>query len=293
MRKPSECVVLVTGASSGIGRACAVELSRRGHTVYGTTRRQPLAIQAEVGRDLDPSHRLQFLQVDVTDCHAVQDAVDHVLSETGRIDALINCAGFGSAGAVEDTSDADLRALLDTNLVGTLRCCRAVLPRMRLQHSGTIINISSIAGRMGIPFQGGYSASKYALEGLSEALRMEVHPFGVKVVLIEPGDFRTEFTERRQITSLAKANETYAAQMRKTLSVMEAEELGGATPEPVARLVGRILDTNSPRVRYVVGPFSERIAAGLKRVLPSKWFERILMMYYRIGGNESGRENKT
>ena len=292
MSKSGGSVILITGASSGIGRACAVALSRKGHTIYGTTRRQPSEIRGEVGRDLDASSHLQFLQVDVTDPETIQNAVDRVLSESGRIDALINCAGFGSAGAVEDTSAEDLFAVLNTNLIGTLRCCRAVLPSMRLHHSGTIINISSIAGRMGIPFQGSYSASKYALEGLTEALRMEVHPFGVKVVLIEPGDFRTEFTDRRQITPLAKANPTYAAQMRRTLAVMEAEERGGATPEPVARLVAKILASNSPRVRYVVGPFSERIAAGLKRVLPSKWFERILMVYYRIKKDDRGGKSK-
>lgn len=293
MARDAQRVILVTGASSGIGRACAVALSRRGHTVYGTTRRQPTEICAEVRRNLAPSHRLEFLQVDVTDDQTVHTAVERILAEEGRIDALINCAGFGTAGAIEDTSDEDLLSVLDTNLLGTLRCCRAVLPSMRRQRSGTIINVSSIAGRIGIPFQGGYSAAKYALEGLSEALRMEVHSFGVNVVLIEPGDFRTEFTDRRQITSSAEENAAYVVQMRKTLAVMEAEERGGPTPEPVARLVVRILNTDAPRVRYVVGPLAEKLAAGLKRVLPSKWFERMLMTYYRVDGKKDGQDKKT
>lgn len=290
MGRDVQRVILVTGASSGIGRACAIALSRNGHTVYGTTRREPADVRAEVRRGVDPSCHLEFLRVDVTDTQAVQDAVGQILAASGRIDALINCAGFGNAGAIEDSTAADLLAVLDTNLLGTLRCCRAVLPQMRRQCSGTIVNISSIAGRMGIPFQGSYSASKHAVEGMTEALRMEVRPFGVNVVLVEPGDFKTGFTERRQITSLAKDNPVYASQMRRSLSVMEKDEQGGATPEPVARLVARILETASPRVRYVAGPVSEKVAAGLKRVLPSRWFERILMMYYRIDrGSQSGQ----
>ncbi len=250
--------------------------------VFGTTRRSPAEVRTEVCQDLDPSCHLEFLQVDVTDDRSVLVAVEHIRSEKGRIDALVNCAGFGTAAAIEDTLPEDFLAVLDTNLLGTLRCCRAVLPHMRRQRSGTIVNISSIAGRMGIPFQGSYSASKYALEGMTEALRMEVRSFGVNVVLVEPGDFKTGFTDHRQTTALAKKETSYKTGMCKALSVMEADERGGKTPEPVARSVERVLAMRSPRVRYVVGPMSERIAAGLKRVLPSKWFERILMIYYHI-----------
>ncbi len=286
-------VILVTGASSGIGRACAIALSHSGHTVYGTTRRSPMEVRTEVRQSLDPSCHLEFLQVDVTNDESVRAAVDHILSKAGRIDALVNCAGFGTAAAVEDTRPADFLAVLDTNLLGTLRCCRAVLPHMRSQRSGTIVNVSSIAGRMGIPFQGSYSASKFALEGMSEALRMEVRPFGVNVVLIEPGDFKTGFTDHRQTTVLAKNKTPYKASMCKALSVMEADERGGKTPEPVARLVARILGMRSPRVRYVVGPMSEKIAAGLKCLLPSKWFEQILMVYYHVGKNHDKRMRRS
>ena len=293
MGRDAKQVILVTGATSGIGRACAVTFSRSGHVVYGTTRRSPAEVRAEVRQGLDPSCRLELLQVDVTDDPSVVAAVERIRSEEGRIDALVNCAGFGTAAAVEDTLPEDFLAVLDTNLLGTLRCCRAVLPHMRRQRSGTIVNISSIAGRMGIPFQGSYSASKYALEGMTEALRMEVRPYGVNVVLVEPGDFKTAFTDHRQITALAKKETPYKTGMFKALSVMEADERGGKTPEPVARLVEKILVTRSPRVRYVVGPISERIAAGLKRVLPSKWFERILMVYYHIGRREERQKKES
>ena len=187
MRGLTEAVVLITGASSGIGRACALHFARLGATVYGTTRRSPDDVAGGLRQELDDSVRLEMLEMNVDDDESVRRGIGQVLERAGRIDALVNCAGFGIGGAIEETSDADAMAILETNLLGTLRVCRAVLPSMRQQRGGTIVNISSIGGRIALPFQGLYSASKYGVEGMTEALRMEVRPFGIRVVLVEPG----------------------------------------------------------------------------------------------------------
>ena len=189
-------VVLVTGASSGIGKACAELLFARGCRVYGTSRQAPRALVEARTSDLAPL--LRMIPLDVTSDDSVDAAVGVVLACEGRLDAVVNNAGFGVAGAAELTTIEEAREQFETNFFGTVRVCRAVLPVMRQQGSGRILNISSIAGRIGIPFQAFYSASKFAIEGFSEALRMEVAPFGVKVVLIEPGDFRTGFTAARK-----------------------------------------------------------------------------------------------
>jgi NAD(P)-dependent dehydrogenase (short-subunit alcohol dehydrogenase family) len=278
----TQSVVLVTGAASGIGRACAIHLAQQGYHVFGTARREADRVTNDLRKNLSTSHRLEVLTVDVGDDLSVRRAVEHVVAQAGRLDGVVNCAGFGIAGAVEQTSDQEALAILDTNLLGVVRVCRAALPILRKQRSGTIINISSIGGRMGLPFQGFYSATKFALEGLTEALRMEVRGFGVRAVLIEPGDFCTGFTDRRRIVEGAQASDVYRASQGHVLAIVEKEERGGASPEVIARLVSRILSKHSPRVRYTVGAMAQRLAAGLKNVLPSKWFEWVLTTYYGV-----------
>jgi NAD(P)-dependent dehydrogenase (short-subunit alcohol dehydrogenase family) len=273
-------VFLVTGASSGIGRACAVHLARQGHRVFGTTRRPPDAVAADLHGSLENPEPLDVLAMDVDAEASVVHALEHVVERTGRLDVVVNCAGFGIGGAIEDMSDQDAWDILQTNLMGSLRVCRAALPSMRAQGSGMLINISSIGGRMGLPFQGLYSATKYAIEGLTEALRMEVRPFGIRATLIEPGDFCTGFTDNRRVVTGTASDDVYRSAREHALSVVERDERGGGTPDIVARLVERIASKRSPRVRYVVGPVAERLAATLKRVLPSKWFEWVLSIYY-------------
>jgi len=177
-------VVLITGASSGIGLAAAQILHARGARVWGASRR---VIAGEI----------PWIAMDVTDDEAVDAGVRKLIEKAGRIDALITCAGYGIAGAIEDTSSAEAQAQFATNFFGTFRAVRAVLPAMRAQEAGRIVLVGSIAGRIGVPFQGFYSASKFALEGFAESLRMEVKPFGIDVSLIEPGDFKTDFTAAR------------------------------------------------------------------------------------------------
>ena len=235
---------------------------------------------------------LRMIPLDVTSDESVAAAIGIVLAVEGRIDVVVNNAGFGVAGAVEWTTIDEAREQFETNFFGTMRVCRAVLPVMRQQGSGRILNVSSIAGQIGIPFQALYSASKFAVEGFTEALRMEVAAFGIQVVLVEPGDFRTGFTAARRMVqgavgqgfSLAEAHGNpvgqgfslaeaqgnpeglpYAERQAKALAVMEHDETHGATPEVVGRLVYRIMTSRSPGVRYAVGPVSETLALILKR----------------------------
>jgi NAD(P)-dependent dehydrogenase (short-subunit alcohol dehydrogenase family) len=271
MTETGKKVILVTGASSGIGRACAMALAQRGHRVYGTSR-------APRGTNGD----FTMLPMDVTDAATVQAAVQILLEREGRIDVVVNNAGIGYGGAVEDTAIGEAQATFETNFFGALRVCHAVLPAMRAQRSGTIINISSIGGMISLPFQGLYSASKYALEAMSEALRMEVKRFGVHVVLVEPGDTSTQFTANRQNTQGADENPVYREVYRGTLARIEADERNGAAPETVARAVLRIVASSHPKVRYVVGPFHQKLAVLVKRLIPSGLFERIIMMTYGL-----------
>jgi NAD(P)-dependent dehydrogenase (short-subunit alcohol dehydrogenase family) len=272
-------VVLVTGASSGIGKACAQFLHQKGYRVYGTSRHapeQPPATPAE-------SAGVSLIRMDVTSDDSVEQGVQWLQAREGRLDVVVNCAGDGIAGAVEDTDVDEARAQLETNFFGVVRVCHAVLPIMRQQGGGYLINVSSMAGLIGIPFQGFYSASKFAVEGYTEALRVEVNPYGIRVVLIEPGDFQTGFTANRRKTRSAQGDTVYSERFAKALAVMEADETHGPTPEKVGYLVERIITTPSPKLRHTVGPVSEKVAVMLKRLLPAGWFEWGLIKYYRLG----------
>ncbi len=269
-------VALITGASSGIGKACAERLARRGFQVYGTSRRASFPSPGDSGDSL------LMIPMDVDDDGSVREGVEFVRQREGRIDVLVNNAGFGIAGAVEDTSLEEARSQFETNFFGVLRVCRAVLPTMRTQGGGYIINISSIGGVIGLPFQGLYSAAKFAVEGLSEALSMEVRPFGIHVVLVEPGDMHTGFTASRRRVQAADESPVYREAMTRAMAVVEHDELHGGSPEQVARLVERVVNLSAPRLRYAVGPMTEKLAIVAKKVLPSRLFEWIMMKYYNL-----------
>ena len=266
-------VVLVTGASSGIGRSCAEYLAGRGLRVFGASRSVPEGSGAG---------SVTSLAMDVRDEGSVARAVAILLERAGRIDAVVNNAGFGLAGALEETSAEEVGEQMDVNVLGVLRVTRAVLPTMRRQGSGHVINIGSIGGLLAVPFQGMYSASKFALEGMMECLRMEVRPFGIRVVLIEPGDHRTSFTENRRLAEASSGNTVYRTRMERAIGRMSADEQGGPDPERIARLVGRVIGTANPRLRYTIGPGSQRAAVMLKRLMPYAVVERILRSYYGI-----------
>jgi NAD(P)-dependent dehydrogenase (short-subunit alcohol dehydrogenase family) len=263
-------VVLITGASSGIGAACASRLAAAGHRVFGTTRGAPSA---------EP-RGIEWLTLDVRDAASVTSGVAHALAAAGRIDVLVNNAGNGLAGAVEDTTPEDLVRQLDTNLLGPLRLVRAVVPHMRERGAGRIVQISSLAGRIGVPFQGAYSASKFALEGLSEALALELRPFGIDVVLVQPGDVRSGFGAARAWTETARTNGLYRERAARAVAAMERAERTGPPPERVAHLVARIVAARRPRLRYVCATPLERSALLLQRLLPGRVFEAIVRASY-------------
>lgn len=273
-------VILITGASTGIGKACAEELSARGHRVYGTSRSQSFS----------PT-RFQPVQMDVRDDESVTRGIMAVIARERRLDVVINNAGYGLAGAVEDTSVAEAQEQLDVNFIGAFRVCRAVLGDMRRQGGGLIINISSLAGLFGLPFQGLYAASKFALEGLSESLRYEVSPYNIDVVLIEPGDIKTSITANRRVVD---ASDTfYSRTFRKVLKIIEDNEHDGADPKEVAELVCRVVEMRSPRARYTVGHWSQRLSAIVKRYAPFVLFESMLGAFYGTNDSVNNRPNDT
>ena len=251
-------VVLVTGASSGLGAATATHLAAQGHRVYAASRR---------GR-VDSSSGAVAITMDVDDDGSVSDGVEQILLREGRVDVAVNCAGYGVFGSIEDTPLAMAQAQFNTNVFGVMRVCQGVLPLMRRQGSGLIVNVTSIAGELSLPFQGIYSATKFAVEGLSEALRAEVRPFGIRVVLVQPGDFRTGFTDARR--TVPAADSAYADRSTRALEIAARDERGGADPEQLARLIGRIVGSRQPRFRYVIGPAAQQWLMRLRHVLPGQ-----------------------
>jgi NAD(P)-dependent dehydrogenase (short-subunit alcohol dehydrogenase family) len=264
-------IVLVTGASSGIGRACATHLQQRGYTVFGANR-QPRA-----------DAPFATLRMDVTDEQSVREGIQTIVQQAGRLDAVINCAGFSCVGAVEDHSLAEAQAQVDTNFFGTFRVCRAALPIMRAQRAGYIINVGSIGGMVGLPFQGLYSAAEFAKTGLTEALRFEARPFGIHVTLIRAGDVDTAIALHRRHTQAAQQGSVYAAQFRTTLSIMEKDERSGSAPLKIAQTVEKIITSKSPRGVYTVGPIFEVFTATARPLVPARFFEWAVRKYYRLG----------
>lgn len=268
-------VVLITGASSGIGQALAATLMEKGYKVYGTSRKANFdsPVKAENGKG-----SLQMIPLDVCSDASIKNAIDYILSREASIDILVNNAGFGIAGSVEDTSPEEALSQFDTNFFGVLRVCRAVLPKMRERRQGLIVNISSVAGLISIPYQAMYSASKYAVEAMTEALRLEVKPFGIKVSMVEPGDTKTGFTDKRQYVK-ASSSSVYSESFTKSIKTMEKDEQNGPTPKTVVNAVLKAINAKNPPIRITAG-FSYKALVFLKRILPSKLVEFILGKIY-------------
>ncbi len=259
--KASARVAVVTGASAGIGRACAERLAATGWSVTGASRRG-------TGGPAWPG-----LVMDVDDDRSVLDGIDDVIERAGRVDALVAAAGWGVAGAAEYTTIAEAKAQFETNFWGCVRVVQAVLPHMRAQRSGRIVLISSIGGVIGIPFQAYYSASKFALEGFAEATAYEVAPFGVHITLVQPGNIATDFTASRVLATGGAGDSAYATAMNKAISLMERDEANGAPAEQVAAAVQRVLSASRPPRRVSVGKAAERAGLLAKRLLPFRVFE--------------------
>jgi NAD(P)-dependent dehydrogenase (short-subunit alcohol dehydrogenase family) len=265
-------VVLITGISSGFGKAISDHLASKGYIVYGFSRSLAENLNGEI----------KILQADVTDVTAVKEVVSTVLSSEGRIDVLINNAGMGIYGSIEDSTHDAIHLQMSTNFMGYVNVIQAVLPAMRKQGGGTIVNISSIGGLMGLPYQGFYAASKFAVEGLSESLRMELIPYTIKVVAIQPGDFFTGFTANRKPIETESTESPYKAQFANTLSIIEKDEKGGLKPEFLARKLAKILDKKNPSNSYIIATPEQKFAVVLKRILPGSLFASILSSHYGI-----------
>jgi NAD(P)-dependent dehydrogenase (short-subunit alcohol dehydrogenase family) len=264
-------VVLITGASSGIGKSIATFLSEKGFKVYGTSR-NPKNTE---------DFSFELIALNVLKVATIQTAIDFILKEEGRLDVLVNNAGMGITGSIEDTPTDEMRAVFNTNLFGAIDVMKAVLPQMRKQKSGIIINVTSIAGYMGLPFRGLYSATKGALEIVTEAVRMEVKNFGIELVNVAPGDFATNIAAGRYHTPVYD-NSAYKEDYQTNLDLMDAHVGGGMDPLEMAKIVYKIINTKHPKIHYKVGGFMEKFSIVLKRILPDYVYEKLLMNHYKL-----------
>lgn len=269
-------IVLITGASSGIGKACAEYLMKNGFKVYGTSRHPE---ENSFTRDEKSGGSIEMIELDVCSDTSVNTAVNYIIEKEGAINILVNCAGYGIAGSVEDTTAEEAYNQLNANFLGTLRMCRSVLPYMRQQKKGLIVNVSSVAGFVPIPFQSMYSASKYAIEAMSEALRMEVKPFGIRVAMVEPGDTRTGFTDKREFVKASKSGSAYSGVFEVSIDTMANSEKNGHKPEKVVQAISKIINSSNPPVRITVG-MEYKAVKILKNILPARLVEYILSKVY-------------
>ncbi|MGN6615186.1 MAG: SDR family oxidoreductase [Candidatus Nitrosocosmicus sp.] len=258
-------VAIVTGSSSGIGHEISLILARNGFTTYATMR------NLQKGSDLksivqDEKLHLHFVQLDVTDENSVKKAIQTIYDEAGRIDILINNAGYGLTGAFEDLSLNEIKTQYETNVFGLIRTTQEVLPIMRKQRSGMIVNISSGVGRFGYPTGSAYVSTKFAVEGLSECMSYEVEPFGIKVILIEPGVIQTNFFNSSVLAKKSQdPNSPYAPLMKGIGNSIDKMMKNGSTPQYVAEVVLDAVTNENPKLRYLAGKDVEQLVEAKKK----------------------------
>lgn len=265
-------VVLITGGSSGIGKSIGIYLRSKGFTVFGSTR------NLENHLDFDA---FELVQLDVRIPVSIKEAINLIISKEGRIDVLVNNAGIGITGPIEETPHDEIVKSFDTNFYGPIHMIKAVLPQMRTQKSGLIINITSIAGYMGLPFRGIYSASKGALSLVTEAMRMETKNFNIHLTTLAPGDFATNIAAGRYHSPIEE-NSPYNAAYAKTLQLINDDVATAGDPIAVAKKVLRIIKTDRPKVHYKVGAFMQKFSLFLKKILPDKIYENLLLKHYKL-----------
>lgn len=263
-------IILITGITSGFGKAMAERLSADGHKVYGTHRKACEFIPG-----------VTYIKADACSEEDCRNAVRTVVDAEGRIDVFINNAGMGMGGPLEFSTLQDAERQMDVNWMGMVRFLHFVVPVMRRQGSGKIICFSSIGGLVGLPFQGLYSASKYAIEGYCEALRLELRHTGISVTIIEPGDFATAFTAQRKSVSDPEALEAYPMYARSLASI-EHDENNGLKPEYLAARISKIVMKKRPRYSYIIATFLQRLSVTAKTLLPKRWFAAIMALYYKL-----------
>ncbi|MDA9775218.1 SDR family oxidoreductase [Algibacter sp.] len=264
-------VVLITGGSSGIGKSIGEFLSEKGFIVYGTSRSPEKYKQS----------KFPILALDVKYEATISETVNTIIDKEGQLDVVINNAGAGITGPIEETPNAEIKNNFDTNFFGPINVIKAVLPQMRKQHAGLIINITSIAGYMGLPYRGVYSASKGALELLTEAFRMEIKDFNIKMTNVAPGDFATNIAAGRYHAPLLD-DSPYKKTYGDTLDLMNTHVDNGSNPDMMAKSVYRIINTPNPKGHYKVGEFMQKFSIVLKRILPDKVYEKLLMKHYKL-----------
>jgi short-subunit dehydrogenase len=264
-------VVLITGGSSGIGKSTGEYLTEKGYTVYGTSR-NPANYKSIV---------FPILELDVKDTNTIEKVITSIIEKEGKLDVLINNAGAGITGPIEETPEKEIKANFDTNFFGPINVIKAALPYMRNQKAGLIINITSIAGYMGLPYRGIYSASKGALELLTEAFRMELKGFNINMVNVAPGDFATNIASGRYHAPLLE-DSPYNKSYGNTLKLMNEHVDSGSNPNMMAQQIFKIINTKNPKGHYKVGEFMQKFSIVLKRILPDKVYESLLMNHYKL-----------
>ncbi len=276
-------VAIVTGSATGIGYETAVHLAKNGFHTYATMRN----LQKANGiTELAKTENLplSLIQLDVTDDISVTKAIDTVINESGRIDVLVNNAGYGLVGSVEDMSIEEMKAQYETNIFGVFRVTKAVLPHMRKQHGGSIVNISSIAGRIALPLYSAYVSTKFAVEGLSESMAYELEPFGIKVAIIEPGAIKTNF-RREQAAKGSSEDSPYSSMMQSPSKAIEKMLKHRLYPEEVAKTIIQAIENPKPKLRYIVGKDAEELIE-LRRKSSDKDF------FHMVGQNILKKEEQ-
>ena len=264
-------VVLITGGSSGIGKSIGEFLHKKDFIVYGTSRNPEKVVNSI----------FPLLILDVKNTETIKEAIAQVIAISGRLDIVINNAGVGITGPLEEIPTQEIKNNFETNFFGPIEVMKAVLPQMRLQKSGLIINITSIAGYMGLPYRSVYSASKGALELITEALRMEVKSFGIQITNVAPGDFATNIASGRFHAPLIKGS-AYEIAYGNTLKMMDEHVDSGSNPNEMAEAIYKIIQNPNPRIHYKVGIFMQKFSIVLKRILPDKVYEKMLMNHYKL-----------
>ena len=264
-------VVLITGGSSGIGKSIGEFLHHKGFVVYGTSRNPERVVNSI----------FPLLSLDVRNVDSIHSAVAKVIAISGNLDVVINNAGVGITGPLEEIPTEEIKNNFETNFFGPIEVMKAVLPQMRSQESGLIINITSIAGYMGLPYRSIYSASKGALELVTESLRMEVKSFGIQITNIAPGDFATNIAAGRFHAPVIKGS-AYEVSYGNNLKTMDEHVDSGSNPNEMAEAVYAIIQNPNPKIHYKVGAFMQKFSIILKRVLPDKMYEKMLMNHYKL-----------
>lgn len=264
-------VILITGGSSGIGKSIGEYLTQKGFKVFGTSRNP---------QNYNNS-KFPIIALDVANTDSISNCIQTIIDKEGQLDVVINNAGAGITGPIEEIPEIEIKRNFETNFFGPINVIKAVLPQMRNQNSGLIINITSIAGYMGLPYRGIYSASKGSLELVTEAFRMEIKDFNIQMTNIAPGDFATNIAAGR-FHAPVKENSPYKEKYGSVLKDIDEDVNKGNNPIVVAKMVYKVINTKQPKIHYKAGAFMQKFSIVLKHILPDKVYEKMLLNHYKL-----------